>query len=247
VRRLAGRARRRLPGRRIDPRRQAEVQGERVVFQSLAREGFLERFRGKRILEVGPKHGEDSALLATLEPSQLVLVELPEKWELVRTWLPAVQKHCPTTYVESNLLYVSPQDLAALGQFDLVWCLGVVYHNAEQLRLLRRLFNLTVRGGTLVLESSTTRDRRLTELNIVEIHWPTPYRDTKNITHHPSRRALQSWLEMAGFTDVAIRDIYSPELSWQRTVRTAVRPADPRPFVSYRSDHGPEWTAGEAT
>jgi len=229
VRRLVGRASRRLLGRRVDARRLTEVSGERVVFESLVRQGFLEQFRGKRILEVGPKHGEDSLLLAALEPSELVLVELPEKRNLVRTWLPTVQKRCPTTYVEANLLYISRQELGVLGQFELVWCLGVIYHNAEQLRLLRRLFNLTATGGTLVLESSTTRDRRLTELNVVEIHWPTPYRDTQNITHHPSRRALQSWLEMAGFTDVELRDIYSSELSWQRAVITAMRPQTPTP------------------
>jgi 2-polyprenyl-3-methyl-5-hydroxy-6-metoxy-1,4-benzoquinol methylase len=242
--RLARRA-----GRRVhpDPRRDAELQGERVVFRSLEREGFLERFRGGRILEVGPKHGEDSLLLATLRPAELVLIDLPEKRQLVQTWLPALQALCLTLYLEANLLYVPPDELSGLGQFDLVFCLGVVYHNAEQLRLLRRLFNLCVIGGALVLESSTTRDRRLADLNAVEIHWPEPYRGTENITHHPSRRALKSWLEMVGFAEVEIRDVYSRDLSWQRAVLTAIRPPHPSPYLSYASGEHPPWTAGEAT
>jgi SAM-dependent methyltransferase len=177
-----------------DPRRLAEFGGERVVFQALEQAGFLERARGGRILEVGPKHGEDSQLLAALEPSELVLIELPEKRELVGRWLPALERRCPTRYVEANLLYMEPSEIAALGSFELVWCLGVIYHNVEQLRLVRRLFNLCATDGALVLESSTTRTRALANRNVVEIHWPEQYRHTPTITHHPSRLALKSWL-----------------------------------------------------
>ena len=230
----------------LGPRQSAELQGERVVFRSLEQEGFLERFRYRRILEIGPKHGEDSLLLATLEPTELVLIDLPEKRKLVQTWLPALRESCPIRYVEDNLLFIPPDELRALGQFDLIWCLGVIYHNAEQLRLLRRLFNLCAMGGALVLESSTTRDRRLTELNVVEIHWPEPYRGSRNITHHPSRLALKSWLEMVGFSEVEIRDIYSDGVSWQRAALTAVRPTDPRPHILHVSDDGPGWIVGEA-
>ena len=37
------------------------------------------RFRGARVLEIGPKDGLDSARLAALEPRELVLLDLPEK------------------------------------------------------------------------------------------------------------------------------------------------------------------------
>lgn len=241
--RLAERVSRRV---RPDPRRDAEVRGERVVFRSLEAEGFLEQFRGRRILEVGPKHGEDSRLLAMLDPAELVLIDLPEKRAVVETWLPAVQAACPVRYVEANLLYLPADECSDLGRFDLIFCLGVVYHNVEQLRLLRRLFNLCATGGVLVLESSTTRDRRLADLNVVEVHWPSPYRETTTITHHPSRRALRSWLEMVGFTEVAIRDVYSRGLGWQRAVLTATRPADPAPYLSYASEEHRPWIAGEA-
>src|SRR5439155_15404818 len=124
-----------------DPRRLAEARG-RIVFETLERSGFLERARGGRILEVGPKHGRDSVLLAGLEPCELVLLDLPEKNELVRDWLLEVESRAPTRYVQGNLLYLEPEELAALGRFELVWCCGVLYHNVEQLRLLRRLFHL---------------------------------------------------------------------------------------------------------
>jgi SAM-dependent methyltransferase len=226
-----------------DPRLAIEAR-ERIVFHHLARAGRLDRFRGGRILEIGPKHGEDSRLLATLEPEELVLLDLAEKDELVRSWLIDVPG---ARHVSGNLLYLDREERAALGSFDLVWCLGVLYHNAEQLRLLRRLFELTRTGGLAVVESSTTRDRQLAKKNVVEIHWPETYRGERTITHHPSRRAIRSWLEMVGFADVRIEDVYSRYTGWQRAVVTGVRPADPRPYISYVGEDAPPWVAGDAT
>jgi len=230
-----------------DPRRIAESRGERVVFRHLERSGFLSRFAGARILEIGPNHGADSRLLAHLGPSELVLLDLPEKDELVRSWLPEIEGLAPTRFVSANLLYLTPSELSELGSFDLVWCLGVVYHNVEQLRLLRRLFHLTRTGGAVVVESSTTRNRRLANKNVVEIHWPEPYRGERTITHHPSRLALKSWLEMIGFADVRIEPVYSRATAWQRAVLTGTRPPEPRPYLSYLGEEAPAWIAGEAT
>ncbi len=233
---------RRLWWRLTDPRLLTEGR-ERIVFEHLRRSGLLERFRRGRILEIGPKHGEDSRLLASLEPEELVLLDLPEKDALVQTWISELEAR----YVSGNLLYMTPSELLELGTFDLVWCLGVVYHNVEQLRLLRRLFHLTRTDGVVVIESSTTRDRRLADKNVVEIHWPETYRGERTITHHPSRLALKSWLEMVGFADVRIEDVYSRHTRWQRAVLTGVRPAEPKPYLSYVGEDSPPWVAGDAT
>ena len=229
-----------------DPKRLSETH-RRVVFEALDDSGRLDRFRGARILEIGPKHGEDSRLLAGLGPSELVLLDLPEKDELVQQWLTAVEAICPTRYVTGNLMYLSPEELAGLGSFDLVWCLGVLYHNVEQLRLLRRLFHLTTTNGLVVVESATTRNRSLAGKNVVEVHWPELYRGQRTITHLPSRLALKSWLEMVGYTEVQIEPVYSRHTSWQRAVLTGIRPAEPKPYLSYVAEGAPPWAAGDAT
>lgn len=206
-----------------DPRRIAELAGERTVFSQLKRQGLLDRFAGKRILEVGPKHGKDSLLLASLQPSELVLIDLPQKTPTIRQWLPSVAKLCRSSYIEGNLLYLNPEQYEQVGTIDLIWCLGVLYHNVEQVRLLKRLYDLCSVNGFLVVESATTRNKKLENLNIVEVHWPHTYRDIPTITHLPSRLAIQSWLEMVGFSDVKIWDIYSGALRRQRAVLTATK------------------------
>jgi SAM-dependent methyltransferase len=229
-----------------DPRRLAEARG-RIVFEHLERSGFLDRCVGARILEVGPKHGEDSRLLAGLKPAELVLLDLPEKKEQIAGWLPEIEAISPTRFVVGNLLYLSEAERAELGTFDLVWCLGVVYHNVEQLKLLRRLFQLTTPHGAVVIESATTRDRSLADKNVVEVHWPSRYRDQRTITHLPSRLALKSWLEMVGYANVRLEDVYSRYTGWQRAVLTGVRPLEPAPYLSYAGEGAPAWVAGDAT
>ena len=204
---------------RTSGKRRRELGGARVVFDHLR----SELPRGGRILEIGPKHGLDTRLLATLEPRELVTVDLPEKADTIASWLPEVPV---TRHVEANVLQMGERERAELGRFDLVWCLGVLYHNAEQLRLLRRLYELTAENGLLVVESATTRNRILAGRNVVELHWPETYRGVPTITHLPTRRAIASWLEMVGFADVRIRDVYSRSLGWQRAVLTGRR--DPR-------------------
>ena len=101
-----------------------------------------------------------------------MLLDLPEKTPLVREWLPRVQAVANTRHVEGNLLYLSLPELTDLGTFDLVWCLGVLYHNAEQLRLIRRLRSLCT--GLVVIE---TRDSTLSSQNLIRLHWPEPWGD----------------------------------------------------------------------
>lgn len=227
-------------------RRATGSEEERLVFDRLAEGGFLEAFRGKRILEVGPKHGLDSRRLAELAPSELVLLELPEKRELVRGWLPEVEARSAVRHVEGNLLYLSPSECAELGSFDLVWCLGVLYHNAEQLRLLKRLFDMTAVGGALVLESATTRNPDLADLRVVEIHWPEPYRGVQTITHLPSRSAIASWIEMVGFERVELIDVYQGELAWQRVAFTARKAPQSTSYSTHMtSGQNPAYVVGD--
>jgi SAM-dependent methyltransferase len=232
---------RRVVGR-VDPRFAEEVHedGHRVVFDRLSRLGYLDGFAGKRILEIGPKHGLDSLLLAGLDPAELVLVDLPEKTPLVREWLPQVQFIADTHYVEGNLLYLSPSELADLGTFDLVWCLGVLYHNAEQLRLIRRLRTLCT--GLVVIETEIDPSSE----NLVRLHWPEPWGNVQTMTHIPSRRAVASWMEMAGLSDVEDQPILSNLTSRRRAVLTGR--ASGQPYRSYaQTGLNPDYTVGEAS
>ena len=206
-------------------------------------------FEGTRILEVGPKDFHDSARLATLNPRWLVLLDLPEKAGNYEAWRDALGPH--TVFVEGNLLYLAPDDLAALD-VDLIWCTGVLYHNAEQLRLLCRLHQLLVPGGYLVLESATARGPRWRRRGCyVEVHYPKTYRDVETITHLPSAGAVRAWLAMAGFAEIHDVDCYrahNRDLIGQRAAWICRKGEADQPYAYYtRPGLNPRYVVGESS
>jgi tRNA (mo5U34)-methyltransferase len=220
--------------RTFSPKRFSEWIGERTVLQYLIKNGLLKNIQDKRILEIGPKHGEDSVIIASLNPRELVLLDLPEKDALVRTWLDKIPGK--VRYIQGNLLYMTNDELDSIGKFDVVFCLGVLYHNVEQFRLVKKLYDLTLENGIVVVESATTRNQFLRNKNIVELHWPKKYREVYTVTHLPSGLAIKSWMEMVGFKNVQIvKDVYSKTLSKDRSVLIGYKNSGSTPYLSYGS------------
>ena len=193
---------------------------------------YLDGRTPRRILEIGPKDGQDSARLMTLKPDRLVLIDLPAMASQSRTWL-ATLDPSRIEYISANLMY-SPE-VDRLEPFDCIWCTGVLYHNPEQLRMIRRLYDKLVPGGVLVLESATVRARSLRAANCVQIVYPPSaalkrkYHISANITHLPSARAIESWLSMVGFERIRLsichRKVSRP-LARTRAAYLATKPVD---------------------
>ena len=207
-------------------------------------------FSDSRVLEIGPKDGFDSFRLASLEPLELVLIDLPEKSSLVKKWLSEIP--CVYHYIETNLMYMPSEELESLGRFDLIWCTGVLYHNAEQLRLLRRLHNLLNPGGYLVLESATIRDPwYIRKGNFVRIYHPDTYNDTGTITHLPTVGSIKAWLNMVGFSTIHDSECYSvsnPALYKQRYACICQRSTSDSSGSYYdKSGRNPVYVLGEST
>jgi SAM-dependent methyltransferase len=148
-------------------------------------------------------------------------------------------------------MYLSLEEQSSLGTFDLIWCTGVLYHNAEQLRFLRKLYKLLNTGGYLVLESATLRlARSVRDGCYVEVHYPDTYRNTGTITHLPTANAIKAWLRMVGFLDIHDSSCFEKEnrdLVGQRYAcicrKTGVDDGD----VYYRkSGQNPEYRFGDS-
>lgn len=220
---------------------------KRYVFLRLREKKFFSEMKNKRILEIGPRHGKDSFWLATLEPSELVILELPSKNEQASQWLSELEKKVNLKYYEGNFLYLEKNTTEQMGKYDLVWCTGVLYHNDEQLRFLKKIYDLCNINGRVVIESEITNNKKLQKLNVVEIHWPRQFDDVPTITHLPSPLAIKSWLEMVGFSDVMIQQgIISKYHSRKRAVITAVKTSTSSPYVSYKSNKNPIYFVGDS-
>lgn len=190
-----------------------KLKTERLMYRVELFNGLLtltERgeFNDKRILEIGPKDGCDSKRLASLSPQELVMIDLPDKREGNEKWLSELDT-CKTTYIETNFMYMPPEDYQKLGSFSLIWCTGVLYHNPEQMRFLRKLYKLLDVNGYLVLESATLRGLDLLKNEqLVKIYYPETYEQNGNITHLPTANAIKAWLNMVGFKEIHDSNCY---------------------------------------
>lgn len=178
-----------------------------------------EYFHYKRILEIGPKEGDDTKRLLQLYPSEFILYDLPDKEDVNNNWVHLLDKN-HKLFIK-NFLYISNEEYEKLGKFDLIYFTGVLYHNPEQLRFIKKLYDKLNIGGVLVLETATTRNYLLRNKNIVEVWYPNTYRDTSTITHLPSKKAVISWLKMVGFEKIYESKCYSNENYNLKNIRFA--------------------------
>lgn len=211
------------------------LRGDRPDYRAFLYDDLTRRLgaaKPARVLEIGPRDGVDSARLAGLATQKLMLVDLPDKEQWVRSWLPSLDPAKAELHL-GNIMYDSALDEAE--PFDVVWCTGVLYHNPEQLRMVRRLYDFTRPGGHLVIETATARRAATRNENCVEVWYPSDktlmnrFHLAGHITHLPSRKAVESWLHMVGFRDIELSDCHrriTRALAADRAAFVARRPLE---------------------
>lgn len=157
----------------------------------------VERFRGLRVLEVGPKYGLHALWVdANLEPSELVFSDFASDSALHGAWVGKLTR--PHRFVYGDLR--SADALLELAQFDLVLFLGVLYHSAHHLPLLSMLNRVTRPGGVMLLE--TTVDPRPDP--VLHLRWPANTGKAKAVPSLAGVRtelAWTGWRAVRHFTD----------------------------------------------
>ena len=154
----------------------------------------VDRFRGCRVLEVGPKHGHHSKWIDKyLQPSLLCFAELPSKKSNNEHWASTLQS--PHRFIYSDMLKKS--ELHDQEPFDLVLFLGVLYHSVELVKLLNVLWRLTRPGGTLLVESNV--DQRAEALTVHRYAVGQIANYSK-----PTRKAIALMLGMTGWDNIEL-------------------------------------------
>ncbi len=156
----------------------------------------VDRFRGTRVLEVGPKYGVHARWIdRELRPSELVFSDFESDTHLHARWVDALEQ--PHRFVYGDLR--AADGLLAPPPFDLVFFLGVLYHSIHHLPLLGMLNRATKLGGTMVFETSV--DPRPDAL--VRLRWPENGKAKGVPTIQAVRLELAwtGWRKVTRFTD----------------------------------------------
>lgn len=121
-------------------------------------------------------------------------------------------------------------------RFDVILCLGVLYHHPEPLAILRTMREALRPGGQLVIESLALPPPGLTYPGISSSGLSSPGMSSENsqvgslalfprgkyagaggIWFVPTPECLQNWLWRSGYRDVELRETYSGRGEMQRT------------------------------
>ena len=159
---------------------------------------------GKRVLEVGPKHGTHALWIDEhLRPSELVFSRLRLRPAPPRT---SGRDSCARRTAGSTATCARPPSCTSSSRSTLVFFLGVLYHSAFHLPLLGMLNRVTRLGGEMLLE--TTIDPRPDAA--VRIRWQQGTGKAKAV---PTLDALRIELAWTGWRDVTWFTDYRPESS----------------------------------
>lgn len=198
-----------------------------LLFEELK---LIKNQQGLNILEIGPKDGVDTKNLLKLKPSKFTLIDLPDKKKMINNWIKEIDSSIINIFYE-NIMY--EDSIINESPYDIIWCTGVLYHNPEQLRFLKRLFKVLKPGGTLIIETATSRRIGLNnEIGVVEI-WDDidnnikrKYHLSQNISHLPNKSAVNTWLKQVGFTEIIVSKCFrnNPLLKLKRVGFLATKP-----------------------
>jgi SAM-dependent methyltransferase len=171
-----------------------------LVTEALGEVLDVERFRGARILEVGPKYGVHARWIdRELAPSELVFSDFASDRHLHAKWVDSLRS--PHRFVYGDLR--EARELLELEPFDLVFFLGVLYHSIHHLPLLGMLNRVTKPGGMMLFE--TTVDSRPDA--VLRLRWPPETGKAKAI---PSVQAVRLELAWTGWRKVRRFTSYRP-------------------------------------
>ena len=161
---------------------------------------------GKRVADIGCNNGYYLFRMLKQKPLSLIGFD------------PSALYYCQflflNRFIESKIEYelLGVEHLPFYGKkFDVVFCLGVLYHRSDPISTLKALKKSLDRGGELILDTfmiDGSDDISLTPAD--------RYSKIPNIYFIPTIPALKNWCKRAGFSDVEVLAIKKTDANEQR-------------------------------
>ena len=214
----------RIFGTDIDAEWRSDLKWQRVI-------GSGVNVNGRRVLDVGCNNGYFMFRMLAQEP--LFVVGIEPQMQLY--WL----FQLVNTFVKDPRLIICPIDLSrasfAQQSFDMVFCMGILYHLTDPIHALRKINEMLAIGGEIIIDCQGIDSGESFSL--------TPrkrYAGASGVWFLPSKTTLVNWLARANFRDIDV--FFAERLTSAEQRRTDW--ADIKSLADFLKDDGRETVEG---
>ncbi|MDH5719863.1 MAG: tRNA 5-methoxyuridine(34)/uridine 5-oxyacetic acid(34) synthase CmoB [Spirochaetia bacterium] len=173
---------------------------------------FIDDMRDKTICDIGANSGYYMFRAAHYSPKLVLGVD-----PTIRFWLTFKFLQ---SYANEKSLYYEPFGFEELNYFneffDIIFCMGIVYHHKDPLDALKKSFDALKPGGQILVESLG-----YDSADSIAFFPGKKYAGVSGVWFVPSETCLENWLIRAGFSDVQCRYNLLMEEKEQRETKWA--------------------------
>lgn len=155
---------------------------------------FINEISQKCVADIGCNNGYYMFKMLEFNPTKLIGFDPSIKYRLQFEFINALAK----TPIKYELLGVEDLPNYTL-KFDVIFCLGVIYHRSDPVKMLKDLKAGLNKNGVVFLDTMYIEDER--EIALVP---HKTYSKIPNIYFIPSISALKNWCERAGFKEFEV-------------------------------------------
>ncbi|MBS4275610.1 tRNA (cmo5U34)-carboxymethyltransferase [Campylobacter vulpis] len=150
---------------------------------------FMRDIKDKIVADVGCNNGYYMFKMLEFSPKQIIGFDPSLKYHLQFKLINALAK----TNIKFELLGVEDLPNYAV-KFDVIFCLGVIYHRSDPIKMLKDLKKSLTQNGVIFLDTMYIQSEE--EIALVP---QNTYSKIPNIYFVPSIKALRNWCLRAGF------------------------------------------------
>lgn len=170
----------------------------------------------KRIADVGCNNGFYMFAAQTMNPKEIIGFDPSGLYYCQFHFI----NHLLNLPIKYELLGVQdlPKYARTFGEFDVVFCMGVLYHRSDVFVTLKQLAQGIKKNGELILDTLIVESSDFNIDSSVEfvLSPKESYAKMSNVFLIPNLSALNGWLNRCGFKDIALLEIKETSTDEQR-------------------------------
>ena len=172
-------------------------------------EPYIVERKPNKILDVGCSNGYFMWKCLPVQPKSIIGIDPSDLCFFQYQAISSILKSSP----QLALLPLRLDDVKSLvNKFDLINCLGVIYHHRDPVTCLRQCYDLLQKNGRLILESIVIPGEE--DIALFPKH---RYANMRNVFFIPTINCMKNWLLRAGFKKINALNIVQTTSDEQQT------------------------------